>query len=80
MDTGDAVHSGCSRIVVYGGGDIVFDTRRSNQHLLHRFSVTDIITSKISHAICGQYLNRLGNPYNIFETVATALSEEICLH
>ena len=21
----------CSRIVVYGGGDIVFDTKRSNQ-------------------------------------------------
>ena len=33
MDTGDAVHSGCSRIVVYGGGDIVFDTKRSNQWL-----------------------------------------------
>ena len=27
----DAVHSGCSRIMVYGGGDIVFDTKRSNQ-------------------------------------------------
>ena len=40
----DAVHSGCSMqwmqyavdavgsgIVVYGGGDIVFDTKRSNQ-------------------------------------------------
>ena len=27
----DAVHSGCSGIVVYGGGDIVFDTKRSNQ-------------------------------------------------
>ena len=25
-----AVHSGCSRIVVYGG-DIVFNTKRSNQ-------------------------------------------------
>ena len=23
--------SGCSGIVVYGGGDIVFDTKRSNQ-------------------------------------------------
>ena len=31
MDTGDTVCSGCSRIVVYGGGDIVFDTERSNQ-------------------------------------------------
>ena len=27
----DAVHSGCSGIVVYGGGDIVFDAKRSNQ-------------------------------------------------
>ena len=27
----DAVHSGCSGIVVYGGWDIVFDTKRSNQ-------------------------------------------------
>ena len=27
----DAVCSGCSGIVVYGGGDIVFDTKRSNQ-------------------------------------------------
>ena len=27
----DTVRSGCSRIVVYGGGDIVFDTKRSNQ-------------------------------------------------
>ena len=26
-----AVHSGCSGIVVYGGGDIVFDTKRSNK-------------------------------------------------
>ena len=41
MDVVDTVHSGrstqyavcsgCSRIVVYGGGDIVFDTKRSNQ-------------------------------------------------
>ena len=29
--TVDTVHSGCSRIVVYGSGDIVFDTKRSNQ-------------------------------------------------
>ena len=29
----DAVRSGCSRIVVYGGGDIVFDTKRSNQRM-----------------------------------------------
>ena len=27
----DAVCSGCSRIVVYGGGDIVFGAKRSNQ-------------------------------------------------
>ena len=27
----DAVHSGCSGIVVYGGWDIVFYTKRSNQ-------------------------------------------------
>ena len=31
MDTVGAVCSGHSRIVVYGGGDIVFDTKRSNQ-------------------------------------------------
>ena len=31
MDTVDAVCSGRSRIVVYVGGDIVFDTKRSNQ-------------------------------------------------
>ena len=31
MDTVDAVCGGHSRIVVYGGGDIVFDTKRSNQ-------------------------------------------------
>ena len=29
--TVDIVRSGCSGIVVYGGGDIVFDTKRSNQ-------------------------------------------------
>ena len=29
----DAVCSGCSRIVVYGGGDIVFDVKRSNQRI-----------------------------------------------
>ena len=29
----DAVCSECSRIVVYGGGDIVFDTERSNQRM-----------------------------------------------
>ena len=27
----DTVHSGRSRIVVYGGGDIVFGAKRSNQ-------------------------------------------------
>ena len=31
VDAVDAVHSGCSTIVVYGGGDIVFDTKRSIQ-------------------------------------------------
>ena len=31
LDGVDAVHSGRSRIVVYGGGDIVFDTKRANQ-------------------------------------------------
>ena len=29
--TVDAVCSGCSGIVVYGGGDIVFDSKSSNQ-------------------------------------------------
>ena len=29
----DAVLSGHSRILVYGGGDIVFDTKRSNQRM-----------------------------------------------
>ena len=29
--TVDTVCSGCSGIVVYGGWDIVFDTKRSNQ-------------------------------------------------
>ena len=29
----DAVRSRCSRIVVYGGGDIVFDAKRSNQRM-----------------------------------------------
>ena len=29
----DAVCSGCSEIVVYGGGDIVFDAKRSNQRM-----------------------------------------------
>ena len=27
----NVVHSGCSEIVVYGGGDIVFGAKRSNQ-------------------------------------------------
>ena len=27
----DVEHSGCSGIVIYGGGDIVFDTKMSNQ-------------------------------------------------
>ena len=31
VDTVDAVRSGRSRIVVYGGGDIVFGAKRSNQ-------------------------------------------------
>ena len=31
MDAVDAVRSGRSRIVVYGGGDIVFHAKRSNQ-------------------------------------------------
>ena len=26
------MHSGCGGIVVYGGGDIVFDTKRSKQY------------------------------------------------
>ena len=29
--TVDTVRCGCSEIVVYGGGDIVFDTKRSKQ-------------------------------------------------
>ena len=29
--TVDTVRSGCSGIVVYGGGEIVFDTKRPNQ-------------------------------------------------
>ena len=33
VDAVDTVHSGCSRIVVYGCGDIVFDTKRSNQRM-----------------------------------------------
>ena len=33
VDAVYAVCSGCSRIVVYGGGDIVFDTKRSNQRM-----------------------------------------------
>ena len=31
--TVDAVRSGCSRIVVYGGGDIVFCAKRSNHRM-----------------------------------------------
>ena len=31
--TVDAVCSGCSRIVVYGGGDIVFCAKRSNHRM-----------------------------------------------
>ena len=31
VDTMDAVHSGHSRIVEYGSGDIVFGAKRSNQ-------------------------------------------------
>ena len=33
VDAVDTVHSGCSRIVVYGSGDIVFDTKRSNHRM-----------------------------------------------
>ena len=33
MDAVDAVCSGGSRIVVYGGGDIVFHAKRSNQRM-----------------------------------------------
>ena len=29
----DAVRSGCSGIVVYGGGDIAFGAKRSNQRM-----------------------------------------------
>ena len=33
MDAVDTVCSGCSRIVVYGGGHIVFGTKWSNQSM-----------------------------------------------
>ena len=33
MHTVDAVHSGRSRIVVYGGGVIVFHAKMSNQRM-----------------------------------------------
>ena len=33
VDSVDAVHSGCSRITVYGCGDIVFHAKRSNQRM-----------------------------------------------
>ena len=36
VDTVDAVHSGCSGIVVYGGGDIVSGAKRSNQWMQYR--------------------------------------------
>ena len=33
VDAVDTVHRGCSRIVVYGGVDIVFCAKRSNQRM-----------------------------------------------
>ena len=42
MDTVDAVHSGRSRIVVYGGEDIVFHTKRSNQWMHIRVDAVEL--------------------------------------
>ena len=39
--TVDAVCNGCSRIVVYGGGDIVFGTKRSNQWMHYRVDAVE---------------------------------------
>ena len=48
MDAVDAVHSGCSGIVVYGGGDIVFDTKRSNQWMQWMQYTVDAVHSGCS--------------------------------
>ena len=44
MDTGDAVCSGCSRIVVYGCGDIVFGAKRAHQWMQY---TVDALCSRI---------------------------------
>ena len=44
----DALHSGCSGIVVYGGGDIVFGSKRSNQWMQWRQYAVDSVHSECS--------------------------------
>ena len=39
--TVDTVCSGCSGIVVYGGGDIVFGTKRSNQWMQYAVNAVE---------------------------------------
>ena len=43
--TVDTVHSGCSEIVIYGGGDIVFGAKMSNQWMEWTQYVVDAVRS-----------------------------------
>ena len=42
----DAVHSGHSRIVIYGGGDIVFDTKRSKSMQWMQYAVDEVCSGR----------------------------------
>ena len=51
MDAVDVVHSGCSGIVVYGGWDIVFGAKRSNQWIQWMQSHSGHHTQWIQYAV-----------------------------
>ena len=48
MDGMDAVHSGCSGIVVYGGVDVVFGAKRSNKWMQWMQYTVDAVNSEHS--------------------------------
>ena len=64
----DAVGSGCSRIVVYDGGDIVFGAKRSNQWIQWMQSHSGHSTQWMQYAVDASRIVVYGGGGIIFDT------------
>ena len=73
-----AVCSGCSRIMVYGGGDIVFDTKRSKQWMQYAVC-SGIVVYGCGDIVKGQTSGFSGCSYTI-DTVHSGHSTQYAVH